>query len=228
MSATHGPKTRPPIEHGNPLYELTRARIVEALRDRNALFWSFGFPVFLVITLGVAFGGGPKSHNRIGFVCSAPTDPSACRAVEAQLKRDPELDVRPLDLAVAKHQLGLGQLDVVVQAAREEAEPRPAVKRRVAEAPAAKPARPSGSKPDVLAASEPLNIIPAAASESEPPEKPLGPIDRVVARAEALKDKAMSKLAAIPLWIATTGGKLIGVETNSSSAPATRLMSASW
>lgn len=116
----------------------------------------------------------------------------------------------------------------VAAAAREEAEPRPAVKRRFAEAPAAKPARPSGSKPEVVAASEPLNIIPAAASESEPPEKPLGPIDRVVARAEALKDKAMSKLAAIPLWIATTGGKLIGVETNSSSAPATRLMSASW
>lgn len=111
------------IKHGHPLYELTRARIVEALRDPTALFWSFGFPVVLVITLGVAFGGGPKSHNRIGLVCGAPIEASVCSALQAQLKTDPEFDVRPLELADAKNQLGLGQLDVVVQVAREAAQP---------------------------------------------------------------------------------------------------------
>lgn len=123
MSAAQPPVTRAPTKHGSPLYELTRARIVEALRDPTALFWSFGFPVFLVITLGVAFSGGPKSHNRIGFVCSAPIDASTCRAVAAQLKSDPEFDIRSLELAAAKDQLSLGKLDVVVQAAREAAQP---------------------------------------------------------------------------------------------------------
>lgn len=125
MNATNPtpPVGRQPIKHGNPLFELTRGRIVEALRDRTALFWSFGFPVMLVIMLGVAFGGGPKSHNRIGLVCSAPIDASVCSALEAKLETDPDFDVRPLALAEAKDQLGLGKLDVVVQAAAEAERP---------------------------------------------------------------------------------------------------------
>jgi ABC-type polysaccharide/polyol phosphate export permease len=117
------PVSKVPIKHGHPLYELTRARIVEALRDPTALFWSFGFPVVLVITLGVAFGGGPKSHNRIGYVCGAPVDASACAALQKQLEAGPDFDVRPLALAEAKDQLGLGQLDVVLQAAQEPEQP---------------------------------------------------------------------------------------------------------
>lgn len=108
-----------PTRHGSPLFELTRARIVEALRDPTALFWSFGFPVVLVITLGVAFGGGPKSHNRIGLVCGAPIEASTCAALHTQLEGGPEFDVRALPLAEAKEQLGLGELDVVLEAARE-------------------------------------------------------------------------------------------------------------
>lgn len=124
MNAPHkAPVPKGSIQHGHPLYELTRARIVEALRDPTALFWSFGFPVVLVITLGVAFGGGPKSHNRIGFVCGAPIDASACSALKAQLVAAPDFDVRPLELAKAKEQLGLGQLDVVLQATREPEQP---------------------------------------------------------------------------------------------------------
>jgi ABC-2 type transport system permease protein len=107
----------------NPLFELTRARVVEALRDPTALFWSFGFPIFLVATLGIAFGGGPKSHNRIGLVCGAPVSDAVCAELQAKLKSDEEFDVRPLELKPAKEQLSLGKLDVVIHATHEDAAP---------------------------------------------------------------------------------------------------------
>jgi ABC-2 type transport system permease protein len=117
MNAPHqAPPPKQSTKHSSALYELTRARIVEALRDPTALFWSFGFPIVLVITLGIAFGGGPKSHNRIGYVCVAPVAAKTCAALQAQLESGPEFDVRPLDLVAAKDQLGLGQLDVVLEA----------------------------------------------------------------------------------------------------------------
>ena len=38
-----------------PLFELTRVRILELLREPEALFWVFCFPVLLAIALGIAF-----------------------------------------------------------------------------------------------------------------------------------------------------------------------------
>lgn len=112
-----------PREPLSPLLELTRARIVEALRDPTALFWSFGFPIFLVVTLGIAFGGGPKSHNRIGLVCAAPVTENVCAGLKAQLEAEADFEVHPLELAPAKDQLSLGKLDVVLQATHEAAAP---------------------------------------------------------------------------------------------------------
>jgi len=125
MNAPHNaPSPRSPNAHRGPLFELTRARIVEALRDPTALFWSFGLPVMLVIMLGVAFGGGPKSRNRIGFLCAEPVEASVCAAVKTQLEGAPDFDVRSMeDLEDAREELGLGKLDVVLQVTREPEHP---------------------------------------------------------------------------------------------------------
>ena len=125
MNAPHQPPpvAEPSVTPHNPLLELTRARIVEALRDPTALFWSFGFPIVLVVTLGIAFGGGPKSHNRIGLVCGAAVAGEVCADLKARLAAEADFDVRPLELKPAKEQLSLGQLDVVIHATQEAAAP---------------------------------------------------------------------------------------------------------
>ena len=40
---------------GAPLVELTRARLLEVVREPEALFWMFVFPVIMAIALGIAF-----------------------------------------------------------------------------------------------------------------------------------------------------------------------------
>ena len=42
---------------GPPLLELTRARLLEFVREPEALFWVFAFPVLLALALGLAFRG---------------------------------------------------------------------------------------------------------------------------------------------------------------------------
>ena len=66
-SETPGPGAAPPIpgvSHYRPvnaLLELTRARIREFVREPEAVFWVFVFPVLLAIALGIAFRNtGPE------------------------------------------------------------------------------------------------------------------------------------------------------------------------
>lgn len=48
----------------SPLWELTVARIKEAVRDPSALLWTFAFPVFLALVLGFAFRATPGQAER--------------------------------------------------------------------------------------------------------------------------------------------------------------------
>ena len=43
----------------SPVLQLTRARVVEFLREPEAIFWVFLFPVLLAVALGVAFRAKP-------------------------------------------------------------------------------------------------------------------------------------------------------------------------
>ncbi|KAB2964216.1 MAG: ABC transporter permease, partial [Thermoanaerobaculia bacterium] len=49
-----------------PLWQLTRARVVEFLREPEALFWVFIFPVLLAVALGVAFRNQPPAPVPVG------------------------------------------------------------------------------------------------------------------------------------------------------------------
>ncbi len=54
-----------------PLAELTRARLLEFVREPGALFWVFGFPVLLAVALGVAFRNRPPEAPRVAVVAAA-------------------------------------------------------------------------------------------------------------------------------------------------------------
>ena len=53
------------------LFQLTMVRFREFLREPEALFWVFGFPIILAAGLGVAFRNRPPEVLKIGVVSSA-------------------------------------------------------------------------------------------------------------------------------------------------------------
>ena len=52
----------------NPLWQLTRARLVEFVRDPGALFWVFGMPLVLAVALGLAFRNRPPEPVQVAVV----------------------------------------------------------------------------------------------------------------------------------------------------------------
>jgi ABC-2 type transport system permease protein len=51
-----------------PLYALTRARILEFVREPEALFWVFAFPIIMAVVLGFAFRDRPADPLPVGVV----------------------------------------------------------------------------------------------------------------------------------------------------------------
>jgi ABC-2 type transport system permease protein len=51
----------------NPLLTLTRARILEFVREPEALFWVFAFPIIMAVVLGFAFRDRPADRVAVGI-----------------------------------------------------------------------------------------------------------------------------------------------------------------
>ena len=77
---------------GSSLYQLTRARVAEFLREPEAVFWVFLFPVVLAVALGIAFRNKPPEPVMVGVEAGAWAE-----ARQAALAVDPLL--RPEVLA---------------------------------------------------------------------------------------------------------------------------------
>src|SRR3954468_10333431 len=56
------------------LRELTAVRAREFLREPEAVFWTFAFPVLLAIGLGIAFRNKPAEIVHVGVVQEAGAD----------------------------------------------------------------------------------------------------------------------------------------------------------
>jgi ABC-2 type transport system permease protein len=93
-----------------PLVELTRARVLEFVREPEAVFWVFVFPVLLALALGIAFRSQPLDRVRV-----AVTGPTAGE-VAARLAPAPALDVSELEPAAGAEALRKGRVDVLVEA----------------------------------------------------------------------------------------------------------------
>ncbi len=110
----------------HPLLELTRARLLEFIREPEAVFWVFVFPVLLALALGIAFRARTVDLPRVALVTGAPE----AAGVVALLRRDPGVDVRLLAPGDAEQALRKGRVDVIVEAAGISADGRPAVSYR--------------------------------------------------------------------------------------------------
>ena len=94
-----------------PLVELTRARVLEFVREPEAVFWVFIFPVLLAVALGIAFRTQPAPRVRVAVVDSAGATTIVARLADAA-----DLEIRLLAEAEAAEALRKARVDVVVAA----------------------------------------------------------------------------------------------------------------
>jgi ABC-type multidrug transport system permease subunit len=105
----HDPRPGGRLER-SALWQLTRARIVTFLREPEALFWVFAFPVLMALALGIAFRHQGPQTSRVGV----ERGPGAAAAVAA-LERSPDLEVVVVDPAEAPVALRRGRIAVLVR-----------------------------------------------------------------------------------------------------------------
>jgi ABC-type multidrug transport system permease subunit len=93
----------------HPLWELTRARVFEFVREPEAIFWVFIFPVLLALGLGIAFRNRPAESLRI-----AVEDGPGAAELAASLDSFPQLRALLMPPAEAQNELRSGKLTLVV------------------------------------------------------------------------------------------------------------------
>jgi ABC-type multidrug transport system permease subunit len=93
------------------LFELTMTRLREFLREPEAVFWTFGFPLLLAAGLGIAFRNRAPETLRVAVLGSTPLSAQ----VTSLLKSEPRfvVDVLPDDSA-ARNALRTGSVTLVV------------------------------------------------------------------------------------------------------------------
>src|SRR4051794_41665317 len=99
----------------SPLLELTSSRMKEFLREPEAVFWVFAFPILLAVALGFAFRAKGPDQIPVGVVALGPADPAAARALTA-LSRAPGLLLRRYDPGQGREALRTGRISLLVEA----------------------------------------------------------------------------------------------------------------
>jgi ABC-type multidrug transport system permease subunit len=94
----------------SPLVQLSLARFREFLREPEAVFWTFVFPILLATGLGIAFRSKPADIVKVGVLSTAPN----AERVRAALAADSTLDVTTLDDSAAQSALRIGSVALVV------------------------------------------------------------------------------------------------------------------
>jgi ABC-2 type transport system permease protein len=109
------PRLVRPSDHGkggfHPLVELTMARVREFVRQPEALFWVFGFPVLLAFALGIAFRNQAPQKLPIAIESGPPGAQAAADALTRAGGLEP-LILSPSDAAQA---LRTGKVTLVVR-----------------------------------------------------------------------------------------------------------------
>jgi ABC-2 type transport system permease protein len=100
------------VTRPHPLVELTRARVLEFVREPEAVFWVFVFPVLLAFALGIAFRSKPADTVHAGVVA----DSAAAVRVLDLLGSAHGIDAVRLSPGAADEALRKGRIEVIVEA----------------------------------------------------------------------------------------------------------------
>jgi ABC-type multidrug transport system permease subunit len=97
----------------HPLVELTSMRVREFLREREAVFWVFIFPVLMTFALGIAFRNTAPDKTLVAIEAEA-ADPQVSEIANV-LSRSPEITATILAPAEASQALRSGKVSIVVK-----------------------------------------------------------------------------------------------------------------
>jgi ABC-type multidrug transport system permease subunit len=98
----------------HPLWQLVLARLREFYREPEAIFWVYGFPVLIVVALGIAFRNKPVERNTVDIQDGAAD--ATVESVRAALTGDKRYVyvVHTNDEATCRLRLRTGKTDLVV------------------------------------------------------------------------------------------------------------------
>lgn len=96
------------------LVQLTLWRFREFVREPEALFWVFAFPVLLALALGIAFRNRSLPVARVAVVAEAP----GATDLADMLNGQPRIEATVLDSATASVHLRTGRVALVVHSGR--------------------------------------------------------------------------------------------------------------
>ena len=94
----------------HPLIELTLARLREFIREPEALFWSFLFPIVMSVAMAIAFPSAGSQAVRVGVAPGA-----AAEALRKMLAADPGIEVRDVPPEQELRQLREGDVHVIIR-----------------------------------------------------------------------------------------------------------------
>ena len=98
----------------SPLWHLTLARFREFLREPAAVFWVYGFPLFMAGILGLAFQNRPVEQSSVDIRSDGPGGTAAAEAVRSALAADPRFKLTVDTGAAARNRLRTAKTDLVV------------------------------------------------------------------------------------------------------------------
>ena len=94
----------------HPLRELLLARFREFIREPEALFWVFGFPLLLAIGLGIAF----RNQSAESIYVDVQQDAGRAAEIAEALRRSPAMLVEVHPAGECRNRLRLGKTSIVV------------------------------------------------------------------------------------------------------------------
>jgi ABC-type multidrug transport system permease subunit len=94
----------------HPLVELTLARLREFVREPEALFWSFFFPIVMSVAMAIAFPSQGSQPVRVGVPPGGASD-----LLRKTLSSDPSVIVRDVPADEELRQLREGDVHVIVR-----------------------------------------------------------------------------------------------------------------
>src|SRR4026209_1424335 len=97
----------------HPLVELTLTRVREFLREKEAVFWVFIFPVLMTFALGIAFRNTAPDKTPVAIEATA-TDAKASETANL-LSQSPDITATVLSPEEAAQALRSGKVSIVVK-----------------------------------------------------------------------------------------------------------------
>ena len=115
-SAPLAASARERAQRPSPLWELTKARLREFVREKGTIFWVFGFPLLMAMALGLAFRSTPPERPRLALVTSPGLAPESVPARSARaLLESPRLQAESGSREQAQRELARAKVDLVVE-----------------------------------------------------------------------------------------------------------------